>query len=700
MKIFKRRRAIILIIPFLILLCSFIAIFTFQRAHYNKIIHQLSENHINKNDQQNINNEVLQQNVSEALQQNINNETLEQNVNNETLEQNDNNETLEQNVDNETLKHNNNNNNINNNEVHQNNNDEVQQNDNKEKQNDNIEVQQQNDNTEVQQNTNTEVQQQNDNTEVQQQNDSTEVQQNDNKEKQNDNTEVQKNNNDDNNNNKEGLQQQQNDDKKIITSLDYFIELRNQIELHSALWDSVFEREDILKFKNGISKYKNGLLQESSFMSQKHFKKNISGNKKMLATLHQDLYPWLYGHRYHSFQKMIESFNGKGIVICTGEKHFRYARSTIDALRNVINCTLPIEVFYAGNNDLSLENRNILSGYENVYLSDITTYFDNTIVDIEGWAIKPFAILASRFEEVILMDADVVYLHNPEDLFEEEGYLKVGTLFFKDRSLFPGPNNQIRWMKSWMSDPLFETSKLRFYNKQTIHEMESSTVVIHKIKTLTGLLAACKLNEKRIRSEVVYKKVHGDKETFWIGFDMARMHYNLNPTPMAFTGKCYKNKFCGHIGHLIHNKLYFWNGHLVRDKSKINNLKFIDFEGYYVEDRNIKWTDNLECFYFNKTLKEPTPFSTEEKDTLRIIIEREKTLHYIIPKKEEENKEENKKEENKEENKEEENKKEENKEENKEEENKKEENKKENKEEDNKEEEKKEEKREEEKKMK
>ncbi|ORX81615.1 hypothetical protein BCR32DRAFT_184039, partial [Anaeromyces robustus] len=298
---------------------------------------------------------------------------------------------------------------------------------------------------------------------------------------------------------------------------------------------------------------------------------DLTKEKKLLVSLHQSLYPWLYQDHFKSLGNIINSSHGKGLVICTGDKHFKYARSTIDSLRNVLHCDLPIEIIYNGEYDLSYTNRDIISEFNDVYLTDISDYFDKKIVNISGWAIKPYALLASRFEEIILIDADVVYLRDPKELFEDEGYIKTGTLFFRDRTINPGPHPGSEWLRSWMTNPLPETKDLRFYNEETMHEMESSTVVLNKTKNILGLLATCKLNEKRIREDVVYKYVYGDKETFWIGFDMARQHYNLNSVPCTYIGKVIENsegkRICGHIGHMLKNgKFMFWNGHVVKNK--------------------------------------------------------------------------------------------------------------------------------------
>jgi len=439
--------------------------------------------------------------------------------------------------------------------------------------------------------------------------------------------------------------------KKPLTSKD-FIELREREELHTSLWHSIFGSVDISATNDNyeLQIYKKKLINISSFLSNKNID-NLNIHKKVLATLHQSLYPWLYNNKFKTFGDLMKSFNGRGIVISTGNRHFRYARSTIDTLRNILNCTLPIEIIYNGDDDLSKENQYLLQDFENVYLTDFSTYFDNEIIKISGWAIKPFALLASRFEEVILLDADVLYLRNPEELFEEEGYKKTGTFFFRDRTLFPGSNPASVWLKEWMVNPLPETKQSRFWNEKSYHEMESSTVVLHKTKTILGLLNACILNEYNYRNDVVYKMVYGDKETFWIGFDMARQSYYMNPSPSIFFGEMLSQKekrkynksnknnnvlrFCGHNGHMLENgKLLYWNGHLVRDKKHINDFTTLyNFTSYYIEGKHNDWTPGLSCLRIKKRKanKKIFLFDKEIRSIIDRILERENKYHFILP---------------------------------------------------------------------
>jgi len=399
-------------------------------------------------------------------------------------------------------------------------------------------------------------------------------------------------------------------------SIDNFVELRERVELHTWLWREIF----------GDGPYDNDTFKKSSFIYQNS--KYLTGHYKILATLHQKLYPWLYRSRFYSFNNLFNSFNGQGIVIYTSNKNFKNALSTVDTLRNIINTNLPIEIFYIGDN-LSEENQKKFLEYSNVYISDITKYFDNNLLNIKEWSVKPFAILASRFKEVILIDADTIYIRDPSILFEGEGYKETGTVFFRDRTLFPGPNSGSEWIKTWMVNSFPETERLHFRNEETFYEMESSTIVINKGKVLLGLLAVCKYNEHQIRNEVIYTKIHEDKETFWMGFDMAREHYNEISLPRIFIGEILigtkgnpnTKQLWGHQGHMgPDGKILFWNDHIVKNKN-IDEYKnhLLKFDGYVIENSKINWVNSE---YMNINNQRVFSLSEEEKSIINQIINR------------------------------------------------------------------------------
>lgn len=125
-------------------------------------------------------------------------------------------------------------------------------------------------------------------------------------------------------------------------------------------------------------------------------------------------------------------------------------------------------------------------------------------------------ILVSPFQ-------DIVFLQSPDDLYKDPTYEKTGTLFYWDRrSMFGGDDSHSDFLKSFLPAP-YSPEMLRngMFTKETVHYMESGVVVIDKVKHWWGMLGVCKMNEKRTRDKVSYRKFHGDKETFWAGFEMA-----------------------------------------------------------------------------------------------------------------------------------------------------------------------------------
>ncbi|KAF1355533.1 hypothetical protein BDV97DRAFT_395885 [Delphinella strobiligena] len=94
----------------------------------------------------------------------------------------------------------------------------------------------------------------------------------------------------------------------------------------------------------------------------------------------------------------------QGIVIPTGNGNLHLDFHLIANIYGTLNSTLTIKVAFGGDRDLSIERLKFIT---------------NTRSD---YAIKPFAGLASRFEKVILLDVDDVFLQDPERLFEHPGY--------------------------------------------------------------------------------------------------------------------------------------------------------------------------------------------------------------------------------------------------------------------------------------
>lgn len=207
-----------------------------------------------------------------------------------------------------------------------------------------------------------------------------------------------------------------------------------------------------------------------------------------------------------------------GLAVCVGSNNFLVAAHSVRILRNVLNSTLPIEIFYAGENDLSGPRQADLKALDaNLETVDLLKCYDDFGAGLQtgGYAMKPFAALASRFEKVILVDADVVFLQRPDNILDEYLALKdTGTLFWHDRAYTDaGDFSRRDWIKGLLDgrQPSALLSQSIFWQEDLWQEMDSGVVCIDKsISTaFMGLLFATWMNSKEIREEIVYKAVLG-----------------------------------------------------------------------------------------------------------------------------------------------------------------------------------------------
>ena len=215
-----------------------------------------------------------------------------------------------------------------------------------------------------------------------------------------------------------------------------------------------------------------------------------------------------------------------GIVLTVGQGNFMLAAHCIRILHSVLNSTVPIQVFYAGDLDLpeahreqikalhpSLETINILHDQVNETRYNETQFNETTVgLRNSGYAMKPFAALASSFERVILVDADAIFLRRPDFYFDEQAGLKeTGIHYFHDRA-YEG-RNTLEWIKSLMrgvapSETLNET--MYWQEEGLEHQQESGVVMINKAipSAFMSLVFTAYINTQKIRDHV-YTQVFG-----------------------------------------------------------------------------------------------------------------------------------------------------------------------------------------------
>ena len=273
-----------------------------------------------------------------------------------------------------------------------------------------------------------------------------------------------------------------------------------------------------------------------------------------------------------------------GIVMCVGQRDLVLAVQNIRTLRNVLGSTLPIEVFYAGEQDFPWDKRKQFEDLDlNVQILNILDFYDDTVAGISdslagnGWVMKPFAMLASRFQKAILVDADTIFLQRPDAYFDDDVHLKeTGTLFYHDRAVkggYTGWIDTLKWIKKTLKDrkPSAMLEGSIFWTAKLEHQQESGLVFMDKAKSdvFTSLMFAAWMNTKAVRA-YVSRHVFGDKETFWLACELTSTPYYFNPFYAGMIGhyEVGASKMCSvQLLHLDSKRSPLWiNGGLRENK--------------------------------------------------------------------------------------------------------------------------------------
>lgn len=138
-------------------------------------------------------------------------------------------------------------------------------------------------------------------------------------------------------------------------------------------------------------------------------------------------------------------------------------------------------------------------------------------------------MLMSSFREALFIDADALFFVNPETLFEDEGYLDTGALFFADRNLSP-QNDKRAWLRKVLPKPISEQVQRtnRLWTGESVHMQDSGVVLVDKWRHFVAMLLTTRLNgpdrdaNDRNGHRGVYDMVYGDKETFWLSWELAQ----------------------------------------------------------------------------------------------------------------------------------------------------------------------------------
>ncbi len=269
-----------------------------------------------------------------------------------------------------------------------------------------------------------------------------------------------------------------------------------------------------------------------------------------------------------------EYYKGRGIVICGGGvRLFTSAWVCINMLRK-LNCTLPIEIWYLGPREVDGRMKEVVAplGVTCVDALEMRKRFPSRILN--GWELKAYALLYSRFEEVLLLDADNVPVANPEFLFETQAYKETGAIFWPDL-LRLAPDRQI-W--NYCGVPFRDEP-----------EFESGQIVVDKRISWRALNLAMWYNE---HSDFYYQYILGDKETFHMAFRKLGQRYTMIPNRVILRdGVMYQHDLSGNIIFQHRNGLKW---HYYQDNRALSGFRFHNECIGFIDNLKAQWEGVVE----------------------------------------------------------------------------------------------------------
>ncbi len=292
-------------------------------------------------------------------------------------------------------------------------------------------------------------------------------------------------------------------------------------------------------------------------------------------------------------------FCEKGIILNCDDHFLETCFSSIAYLRDCLGCSLSIEIYHLG--DALSENSKKQLQLLDVVFRDISIECNDQFKNFKEGYIKPLMLSLTQFEEVIFMDTDLFFFYDPERLFKHSQFEKTGAIFFRDlpelkfcgyekqpkisafgdvtpsyqynhreklfRSLISTPSESMPadWKQYWSDE------RPSFTHPRPSEHQKGCCIVLDKKRHKKGLevLLSFYQEDKKIDMEIL----NGDKETYWIAFEIANECYYVNEEfPLRFFEIKDENKTeKGSIEliQLLDNKLLFAIKSLSKSKTNI-----------------------------------------------------------------------------------------------------------------------------------
>ncbi|CAG58256.1 uncharacterized protein GVI51_C03795 [Nakaseomyces glabratus] len=307
--------------------------------------------------------------------------------------------------------------------------------------------------------------------------------------------------------------------------------------------------------------------------------------------------------------------NGKGIAITVNPDDVEFMIRLFRVLKELGN-TYPIQVIQKGGELTSplIEQikKTAIETNQAVSIVDLSPILDEKFAreQITSFHNKFFAAMFNTFEEVLLLDADVVPYVSLDEFFNLKGYKDTGLQFWRDRNRGSDTHKFCSNLGVYLEPSLEEHNLLgtelkfrinslakkkvrsseerafhRFFNELKVHNIDSGIIVLNKKQKLHSL----------IMGEIFYTNgrfgrcAYGDKEMFMMGAFATGADFIIDPRdagiigPIGYNIDQRVNFICSaQMGHLDENNRVLWSN---------GGLRFCKFPDFAKKDYTPKNQD-------------------------------------------------------------------------------------------------------------
>ncbi|CAK4282247.1 unnamed protein product [Aphanomyces euteiches] len=286
----------------------------------------------------------------------------------------------------------------------------------------------------------------------------------------------------------------------------------------------------------------------------------------------------------------------RGIVMTMSTAMVPMGTSLIQELRQLGN-TDPIQIMYCLDSDLSQDAQTLLNATDpNVELIDLCELLVHAKLFGRSWPrayqsywLKPLALLGSSFDQVLLMDVDNIFVEDPAVLWTSKSFLDKGMVFFYDRVVDLKWALNLPWSKgrTYLSHFLDHFPYQMFnlsYAPPSPHLRDSRIFAIANCARTRLVRRAHRQNSRG--EDSTYERIHGrqfshgDKETFWLAFELAHVPYSFSPWGAAVVSQAqdmtlHPDTLCGSLAQYLPQddatpRLFYVNGRDVIDLVDVN----------------------------------------------------------------------------------------------------------------------------------